>query len=119
MQEYGDALRSVEKQFGRVAVALDMYAEDGGEQVAPVSADANVDDGAVEKVAAKIVKWLTENGASTKNTISQKALYGPNAKKGLLGNRRFFDAALEQLVGAGSVVVADDGQIELGQEAAK
>jgi hypothetical protein len=74
------------------------------------------DDEAVGKVAKRIVKWLTENGASTSNVISQKALYGPNAKKGILGNRRFFDAALKQLVGAGMVVAAD-GQIELGQEA--
>ena len=59
------------------------------------------------------MKWLTENGASTRNVISQKALYGPNTTKGHPGNRRFFAAALGQLVAAGTVVVAADGKIEL------
>jgi hypothetical protein len=105
--EYADALLSVEEQFDRVTVALDL-AEESQAVVPTANDDANV-----ERVAKGIVRWLNKHERGTRGAI-RKNLEGPNRKRGTLGDRRFCDAALEQLVQAGVVVVADDGEIERG-----
>ena len=61
--EYADALVSVEEQFDRVTVALDMAEE--SQAVVPTPDD----DANVERVAKGIVRWLNKHGQSTRGAI--------------------------------------------------
>ena len=76
-----------------------------------VTADNEViDEDAIERVAKRIKAQLDKHGRSTRGAIKQR-FSAPD--------RKHIDPALDILLEMGLIVADADGQIELGQEAAK
>ena len=64
------------------------------------------DDAAIKRVAQTILRWLNNHGGGAYAEVRRDGCAGRDRKK-------YFDAALERLVEAGSVVVDDDDEIKL------
>ncbi len=69
-----------------------------------VVADEVRDDAAIERVARNVLRWLSENGDHTRDQVRKGCVAGRDKK--------YFDAALDRLVEAGSVEVVN-GEIKL------